>query len=246
MEIRFNVSGAERKKLVDAISCIVGSDAVYKKAPTFAYVVGDYIIDKTGTLECEESAVPSAVNHLLSELTAQGFVGEIIADENAPADDKPNEPATVIPPDRLSIEIPIEGFTEAALDNLEKLVASKTTLIRKSLGADSLEIKRTDGRLCFPWFPVDSSSGEVGAYTQFVTALCNMAKTQKRVIATEKPAESEKFAFRCFLLRLGFIGSDYAVARKILLAKLPGSGSFKSGSRKQPGTTSFEEDTINE
>ena len=41
------------------------------------------------------------------------------------------------------------------------------------------------------------------------TALCDMAKKQKRVTAKEKAADSEtseKFAFRCFLLRLGFLG----------------------------------------
>lgn len=246
MEIRFNVSGAKRKELVIAISSIVGSDAVYKKAPTFAYAVNNYVIDKAGTLVCDESVDTGDIHRLLSELTAQGFVGEIIADKNSSADDVTEATGTNKSFDRLSIEMPLEGFTEAALDNLEKLVASKATLIRKSLGADSLEIERTDDRLCFPWFSADSSSGEIGAYTQFVMALCSMAKTQKRVIATEKPAESEKFAFRCFLLRLGFIGSDYAIARKILLAKLPGSGAFKSGARKQPGTASFKEDTINE
>jgi len=38
--------------------------------------------------------------------------------------------------------------------------------------------------------------------------------------------------FRCWLLSLGFIGSEYAEARKILLSKLDGNSSFKSGGRK--------------
>lgn len=42
---------------------------------------------------------------------------------------------------------------------------------------------------------------------------------------------NEKYAMRCFLLRIGMIGSEYAVARKELLARLPGDASLKSGAR---------------
>ena len=34
------------------------------------------------------------------------------------------------------------------------------------------------------------------------------------VTATEKEVDNEKYAFRCFLLRLGFIGAEYKVERK--------------------------------
>lgn len=46
---------------------------------------------------------------------------------------------------------------------------------------------------------------EVQAYTEFITALCRMSKELKRISATERPVENEKYAFRCFLLRFGFI-----------------------------------------
>lgn len=62
-----------------------------------------------------------------------------------------------------------------------------------------------------------------------------MAKTQKRVTAKEKETDNQKYAFRCFLLRLGFIGDDYKAARKILLRNLEGSGAFKSGNPKVQG-----------
>ena len=45
-------------------------------------------------------------------------------------------------------------------------------------------------------------------------------------------AENEKYAFRCFLLRLGFIGEEYKVERKILLKNLTGSSAFKNGENK--------------
>ena len=60
-----------------------------------------------------------------------------------------------------------------------------------------------------------------------------MAKTQKRVTATEKPAENEKLAMRLFLVRLGFIGDEYKTARKILLRNLAGNSSWKSGHKPE-------------
>lgn len=56
-----------------------------------------------------------------------------------------------------------------------------------------------------------------------------MSKNAKRVTVTEKAVDNEKYAFRCFLLRLGFIGSEYKVERKILLKNLSGSSAFKNG-----------------
>ena len=44
-----------------------------------------------------------------------------------------------------------------------------------------------------------------------------------------KPTDNEKYAFRCFLLRLGFIGAEYKAARKILLKNLSGSSAFRNG-----------------
>ena len=45
----------------------------------------------------------------------------------------------------------------------------------------------------------------------------------------EKETDNDKYAFRCFLLRLGFIGSEYKAERKILLRNLTGSSAFKNG-----------------
>jgi hypothetical protein len=54
----------------------------------------------------------------------------------------------------------------------------------------------------------------------------------KRISPTERSVENEKYAFRCFLLRLGFIGSEYKEARKVLLERLEGNSAFKSGARR--------------
>jgi hypothetical protein len=133
-------------------------------------------------------------------------------------------------PDQLSIEMPMEGFTGVSIINLEKLIASKEILIKKAIGADALPIERTETTLKFPWFKFPANSDEVAANSRFIGALCNAAKQQKLVTAKEKPVDNEKFAFRVFLLRLGFVGDEYKTARKILLSKLSGNSAFKNAS----------------
>ena len=55
-----------------------------------------------------------------------------------------------------------------------------------------------------------------------------MSVKLKRINGNEKLADNEKYAFRCFLLRLGFIGKQYKAERRILLRNLEGSAAFKS------------------
>jgi len=134
---------------------------------------------------------------------------------------------------KKTIIVDMPFFGDTALDNLRKLINGKATLIKKSIGADDLTVAVINGALHFHWFSPDSTDSELDAYKQFVSALCLFAKNQKRVTMKESEVESEKFAFRCFLLRLGFIGGEYASARKVLLSKLSGCGSFKSGGGKK-------------
>jgi hypothetical protein len=142
-----------------------------------------------------------------------------------PAYDTPESCAAYVP-DCFVIEVPKEGISDEALSNLQKLVSSKSSLIKKALGADRLDIEVTDDRISFPWFNRVPEPEEVNAYTHFISQLVSMAKTLHRVNATFKEVDAEKYSFRCFLLRLGFIGNEYKATRKTLLKKLSGSSAF--------------------
>jgi len=218
MEFKFNVTGARRKALVQAISEILNTAPEYKGPPTFAYIVGEYAVNKVGTLSTSENNSDEDLEQLLNELDQRGFQFEA--------------------PSELVIEMPREGFTEAAIANLERLVKSKETLIKKALGTDRLTIEQTEDRLRFPWFSSSLAAEEVNAYARFIGALCAMAKNQHRVTATEKAYDNEKYAFRCFLLRLGFIGPEYKRGNEsILLSRLTGSAAFKNGQRNSEEET---------
>jgi hypothetical protein len=138
--------------------------------------------------------------------------------------------------------MPITGMSEEAIDNLKKIVASKETLIKKALGADSLPIEVTNDTLTFPWFTANGIVGENDAYAHFIVALCQMAKNQKRITAKEKELDNDKFTMRLFLIRLGFVGPEYKTARGILLKNLTGNGSFKNGQRPKKSVTTEDSD----
>ncbi len=255
MKINYNVTGADRKKLVLAIVEITGETMNYKGAPTFGYGVGRYYIDKTGVLIGEDNpdlvadllglhsfkAVSEEYDALLTE--AEPIPEDIqipyeaaLGGRVSPYRDFEEPPAYGRPESddlNLTVEMPITGFTDESLSNLEKIVASKATLIKKALGAEALPIEKTDTKIKFPWFRLNGDSGEAEAYSAFITGLCSIAKEQKRVTAKEKPVENEKFAFRVFLIRLGFIGDEYKAARKLLMKNLTGNSAFKNGAPKK-------------
>ena len=117
--------------------------------------------------------------------------------------------------------------------NLTRLLEAKGSLIKKALGIDDLRIEIDEEKVSFPWFSETPDAESAKAYTHFISALCEMSRNQKRITAKEKAVDNEKYAFRCFLLRLGFIGTEYKGERKILLKNLSGSSAFKNGERKE-------------
>ncbi|MBR2258194.1 MAG: hypothetical protein IJ899_12860 [Blautia sp.] len=144
-------------------------------------------------------------------------------------DGEGTEPSGEETPSRMEISMPRDSFTDAALSNLEKIIGSKRRLLMKALEAESLPVEVTDEKVTFPWFkkpegdPITAS-----AYTHLVEGIGRMAKEAKRVVATEKETESEKYIFRCFLLRLGFVGPEYKHERAVLMKNLSGHAAFKT------------------
>ncbi len=225
MDVKCNVTGSERKALVGAISEILGREIVYKGAPTFAYSVSNYLIDKAGTLSCPGDNDRDEVKRLLADLKERGYIPEAVEREDSGNTDK------------LSIQMPKADFTEEAIENLKKIIVSKETLIKKALDADSLPVDIIGDTLNFPWFTLNDVVGESDAYARFIVSLCQMAKTQKRITAKEKELENDKFTMRLFLIRLGFVGPECKMARTILLKNLTGNGSFKNGQRPNKTVT---------
>ena len=228
MEIRYNVTGAKRKELVKVIADATGARAEYKFMPTCNYEIDYFTVTKDGTLLFDDRADSEEVEQVLEAITAAGFECEAHDGEKLPTEEE-SKAIDTAPQNKtvgLMVEIPLD---KVAVGNLTKLLDAKGGLIKKALGVDTLPIEIQEDRVAFPWFPELPDADSVKAYTHFISALCEMSKNAKRVTVTEKAVDNEKYAFRCFLLRLGFIGSEYKAERKILLKNLTGSSAFKNG-----------------
>ena len=218
MKAKMNLNGTTRKALVAAISEITEQKAIYRKMPTSNYDIGDITVTKDGCIVCPDGS------DILTALAAAGFF---------PEESETDPVAEAEEPIGLTVSMPEEGFTEASLENLRKLVDAKANLITKALGTDRLDIRVADSKVSFPWWDKTPEPDEAQVYMAFLAALCKMAKEAKRVLAKETEVESEKYAFRCFLLRLGFIGNDSKATRKILLRNLSGHSAFRNKAEEE-------------
>ena len=216
MEIKFDVKGESRKDLVKVISDTLGVKAEYQGMPTVAFVIGDFTVTKEGTLVFADEV---NADDVLKALAANAFYPVTDEEKKTEQDESAG----------LTIEIPTDKVN---VDNLQKLLDAKGWLIRKALGIESLAFEVTENKVSFPWFS-HTDTDLTTACTQFIAAICRMSVEQKRITAREKAVTNEKYAFRCFLLRLGFIGDEYKQSRKLLLANLDGSSAFKTVQTKE-------------
>ena len=233
MQIKYHLEGRERKALLAGIREILQDTPKYMGPPTFSFEIGPYTIDRHGTLDCPDHLDSKQVDMLIRELERDGFVGEQIGEPVKLIEQKMSEmpKQEIVTPrleslDRLSVEMPQDGMTPTAMENLRRLVASKETLLKKALGTDSLPITEHADRIEFGWFRPTDDQAEINAYSQLVLGLCELARTQKRVLSSERLVESDRYTLRCLLLRIGFIGDGFKTSRKILLRNLEGSTSY--------------------
>lgn len=284
MTIDFNVTGKDRKALVQALADLTFADPVYAGAPSFTYQVGDYTVDKIGTVSYPDTVAPEAVALLVEKLKEQGFdpkmaenevPGEIAAEtpdvapeagaaitpedaaveataghespdvaeesteadqpveaspETAEADGKSEDIATAnADGDRLTISIPRDKLPDDVLLRLKQIVANKEELFKRAVSADALSIDVSEDTVSFPWFTSTGMDGEAAAYAQFITALCQMAKEQTRILDKPYDGDNDRFAMRIFMVRLGMKGAEFALARKLMMKNLSGNSGWRYG-----------------
>ena len=217
MRIEFHRTGAERKELVNALGEILEIRPKYKGMPSAAYEIGTFTVTRDGVLEYDDSFPDDEMEKLLERLADRGIAA-------APAEMAQAWLAAQEANVGLTVQVPLD---KVKVGNLTSILDAKGHLIQKALGIDSTPIEVTEETVFFPWFSELPEPDAAHAYTHLISALCEMSVNQKRITAKEKEVENEKYAFRCFLLRLGFIGAEYKADRKILLQNLSGSSAFK-------------------
>ena len=71
-------------------------------------------------------------------------------------------------------------------------------------------------------------AGEMKAYIQLCLAMSQLAKMVRTASPKPQQTDNEKYAMRCWMLRLGFIGDEFATAREILLRNVEGNASWRN------------------
>ena len=172
MEVKYNVCGPRRKEMVQAVSEALGGwSKQYLGVPSCSYQVGDFEITRNGTLVFADRTDAGMVEQVLEALAKAGFACEEAgkpAEPEAPGEaEQPDETAAAgsgteaedrsdaATLDGLTVSLPKESFTEAALDNLDRLLESKGSLIRKAFGIEEAVYTLTDDRLTFAWLTGD-------------------------------------------------------------------------------------------
>ena len=134
MKIICNVTGSERKRMAEVLGAYLLTEPVYKKAPTFAYVVNEYTIDKNGTIFCPVSATVEDVAGIIAKLTDEGFTTEI--EDVAPVDEDTPSKETLI--DEAPAETPAETPDVAPEAEAEAQPEDEAT--EAAVGAETLDM----------------------------------------------------------------------------------------------------------
>lgn len=236
-----------RKELVHKLAEHLGVRPVYLAAPSFAYQVGDYTVDRQGNI-----------------LDSRGQVMELDALLTGGKEEPVLETITETvetEPINLEIGLPLEGYQGQTLRNLLNIIYSKQPLIKKALDLDTdlvskevinaldqqpmttlehfqkaLAIIRCPGiEFDFDRETITFKLGRGGDDLEKVEAATrllglvnlNARRSKQNISAKVKATDNEKYTFRTWLLRLGMIGDDYRLARRVLLQNLSGNSAFR-------------------
>lgn len=233
MNIQTNAT--DRKKLAKFIAEFTGNEIHYLGPPTFAYAVGNYIIDRAGAIASESEEGEA---ELRTYLENQGFLDREITE--------------------LAVSVPLMDMDTDAMKRLVFMLHSKQYLLNKAIGVpcfaisealvDALEHNTPSDRGAFFALCAEheskgitfdeekvtitfASTGDTDrdqAFTYLVPIMVNKAKDAKRINPRELKPENEKYYFRTWLIQLGLGGAEPKAYRRSLLAGLKGHSAFRT------------------
>lgn len=232
----------DRKETVKILGENFGVKPEYMGTPSFAYQIqtakGIIIINKEGKIKNSEG----------KELNLEEVLN---GDEDVESQEETSK-------EELEVTFSMDGHTGVTLRNLVNMISSKQSLIKKALELEedivtpefvegindvridtiedfktaALEIgleKCPDINFDFEKGTLRFSFINTETAILFAEALNDSAKEFKHSSPKEKQTDNEKYTFRTWLLRLGFIGDRYKQARKELLKNLGGNSAFRKG-----------------
>ncbi len=252
----------ERKELVEVLEKKLGVESKYLGLPTYKYLVGPYTVNLNGTIEIEDE---KADLELLKELNAMNLIDNSWDQERERLDVSifvqehfacslinllkiiycrgEQISRAIGTNDAFSVDedLIVEIIKDGPISSEEFLKVWEEAA--GNTRCKGIMIDRR--RIHFTGFSKTSDENTVKAYREFVKLINLMSQRSKRINFEKPRIENEKYSFRVWLLRLGMIGDEYAETRRILLSKLPGSGSFRTKEQEEVAKKKLRESRLN-
>ncbi len=233
--MRIITNTKDRKNLAKVLAGYVGSNIHYMGPPSFAYAVGDYIIDRDGDIISE---LEEGENELRSYLVEQG-----IMEREA---------------DIMNVTVPLMKMDAAGMTRLVFMLHSKQYLLNKALGSPSFalcgalveeldaeapssveeflaEFARFESKgLSFDkdnvtfTIEVPENQDKAQAFVYLAAIMVTKAQEAKRISPKLLCPENEKYYFRTWLVQLGLGGTEAKAYRNTLMAGLKGHAAFRT------------------
>ena len=206
--IPFSPNKRGRKKLADTIAAHLGVNPVYAGTPSFDYLIGQARLDRDWVL------------HLPEDIDTDALTEMVITAGCAPKGEEYG----------LTLAFPTTRWDEATAAKLDALLAAKGALIAKALGipATPMNLNAVEETVEFAWFEQLPNAEVIEAASVLLQLMIEHAKTATRISPKPPAPGNDKYAMRCWLLRLGMIGEGYKTARRVLLANLEGNAAWKT------------------
>ncbi|MDD4564234.1 MAG: virulence-related protein [Eubacteriales bacterium] len=240
----------EKKEILKSLEAHFGVKPKYLGVPSLSYqiqtAVGIYTIDKVGKItdsegnEVElETLVGSGIEQEKMETPATvGISYEVsVPMANHTGNSLRNlvniiysKQALIKKSLGLDADIIEDNFCNAINNANTATVADfKAAIEGKENGSTGIAFDFEGKTVTLKFLNDDASPEMVQAYAQFIALLNKISKELKYASARTTDTDNDKFTFRSFLIRLGMIGDDYKMTRKVLLKNLDGNSAFRNG-----------------
>ena len=201
--------------------------------------------DPAKTDEADDTPEESAISPDASNDTAEEPEASAVPSDDAPDGTAEDVPVAEAADNKFTVSIPRKTLTDDALERLKLIVSNKEVLFKRAVIADALPIEVTEEEIAFPWFTLTGADGEAAAYAQFITALCQMASGQTRILGKPYDGDNDRFAMRIFMVRLGMKGAAFALARKLMMKHLTGNSGWRYGAPPKGKAETAEKEEVN-
>ena len=252
-KLSFKVSGTERKVIASVIAAALMTEADYAGAPSFSYKAGGWVVDREGSVSTPETPIEEkeSIRPVLDALKTAGATAGESATVTFSLDGHSGNTIrniinliwskqTLIQKSfgRQSAILPeslVTAINAVPIDSLDDFAKAINDGIDSGeiQGESELDFDLAEKTISFSFANATLDTDEALAFVTLCRQINEQAKQQKFSSTRQKETDNDKFSFRVWLIRLGFVGAAFATDRKVLLARLTGDAAFRTETARQ-------------